>query len=216
VVVAILIVATAAGYWAYSEYRKRELHERVAALVSDTTGRLRATLSEGSAGNNLAQFIRRVEDHATEIDRRLADLRTNSAVANRALVDAAELYGVSAREILRRRASSERYRAEFNESMQRLLGLMKEAGRRSNEWIGQAIRARERAERDYANYRGAIDSFGTLLDSLPAMQAKLAPPLDPALLLQEKLRITAKEQALSAAGAAESEIREARRLAIRN
>jgi hypothetical protein len=216
VVVAILIVATAAGYWAYSEYRKRELHERVAALVSDTTGRLRAALSEGSAGNNLAQFIRRVEDHATEIDRRLADLRTNSAVANRALVDAAELYGVSAREILRRMASSERYRAEFNESMQRLLGLMKEAGRRSNEWIGQAIRARERAERDYANYRGAADSLASLLDGLPAIHAKLAAAMDPALLLEEGLRKTVRDQALSAVRAAESEIQEARRFAIRN
>jgi hypothetical protein len=218
IALAVIVAAAVAGVWAYSEYRKRELHERVVALVSDTTARVRDVLSEdtGPPPSDFAQFVLKAEEQAMEVDRRLAELRAIGAAPNRALVDAAELYIVTGREVLRRMASSRRYRAEFNQSMQRLLGLMRAASRRSDAWVGQAVRAREQAERDYANYRGAIDSFGTLLDSLPAMQAKLAPPLDPALLLQEKLRIAAREHALSAARAAESEIREARRLAIRN
>jgi hypothetical protein len=198
IALAVLVAATAGGYWTYGEYRKRELHERVVALVSETTVRLRDALGgyAGTPGSDSAQFIRRLEDHAVEVDRRLEDLRATGAAPDRALVDAAELYVVTARELLRRMGSTQRYREEFSQSMQRLLGLMREAGRRSDAWIGQAVRAREQTERDYANYRGAVDAYRALLDALPAAHAKLGPAIDPALLLEEKLRTTAREQAL--------------------
>lgn len=210
------VVASTFAYWGYGEYRKRELYKAVVGHVTDASVRLRDALSVGMDAPAIdANVTQRLEDHAKEVDRRFEELRRMSAAPNRALVDAAELYMVTARELLRRTASSHRYRATFSSSAQTLVALTQHASGRSGSWIVQMISAKERAEKDYSNYRGALDAIGRLLDSLPDARRKLAVHVDPAALLEEGLRAKAREQVLEASKRAADELERARELGSR-
>jgi len=213
VVIALVafVVASTFAYWGYGEYRKRELYKAVVGHVTDASARLRDALSIGMGAPSIDAYVtQRLEDHAKEVERRFEELRRMSAAPNRALVDAAELYMVTARELLRRTASSHRYRATFSSSAQMLVALTQHASGRSGSWIAQMVSAKEQAERDYSNYRGALDAIGRLLDSLPDARRKLAVHVDPAVLLEESLRANAREQALEASQRAADELERAR------
>lgn len=213
----MLVVASALSYWGFREYTKRALHTAVVALVTDTSARLRDAL-DGEAGTRAAdpaEAALRLDEQAGEVDQRLAALHRLRASRDRALVDAADLYMVTARELLRRTASSQRYRGALVSSTRALRNLAETADRRSGTWIGQTIAAKERAERDYSDYRRAVDATVSLLESLAEPRDRLARQVDPALLIEEGLRARAAERAREAGKRAAEELDQARRLATR-
>lgn len=213
----MLVVASALGYWGFREYTKRALHTAVVALVTDASARLRDAL-DGEAGTRAAdpaEAARRLDEQAGEVDQRLDALRRLRALPNRALVDAADLYMVTARELLRRMGASHRYRETFATSTRALRNLAETADRRSGAWIGRTIAAKERAERDYSDYRRAVDATASLLESLAEPRERLARHVAPAILIEEGQRAHAAERAREAGKRAAEELDQARRLATR-
>ncbi|MGH8682964.1 MAG: hypothetical protein ACREVS_08225 [Burkholderiales bacterium] len=213
----MLVAATVLAYCGFREYGERGLHAAVVALLTDTTTRLREAL-DGPAGARAAdpaEVARRLDEQAEAVDQRLAALHRLRAAPDRALVDAADLYMVTARELLRRTASTHRYREAFVSSTQALRSLAQTADRRSGAWIAQTIAAKEQAERDYSDYRRAIDATVSLLESLAEPRARLARQVGPAILIEEGLRAQAAGRAREAGTRAAEELGEARRLASR-
>jgi hypothetical protein len=218
VIAAVALAAVSSlGYWGLRAYGERALRAAVTVLVTDASVRLRAAL-EGEAGAQTTDpeaAARALEQRAGEVDAGVAALQRLRAAPDRALVTDADVYLVTARELLRRTASIQRYRAAFAASTQTLRNLAATVDRRSGAWIGQAVAAKERAERDYADYRRAVDAAASLLDSLAEPRARLARRIDPASLIEEGRRAQAAERARTAGKRAAEELEQARRLAAR-
>jgi hypothetical protein len=211
---AALLAASAFGYWGYSTYRKRDLQGTVVELVKDTSLRLREALSiETGSQPDRPEVVRKLDDHTLEVDKHLMELRSKSASPDRALMDAADEYLLTARQILREQASSHRYRIELSLSMQELLEHMRTANRRSESWIKEAIGAKDRVEKDYFSYKLSVEAFGRLLDSYPEARARLAAHVDAALLVEPALAREARKQELDSSKQAAGEMERARRLA---
>ena len=214
-VLAALVVLSALGYWSYAEYRKRALHTTVVKLVTDTSMQLRDALriEMAAPAGDFAGRARALDDQANEVDQRLAALRRMSAAPNRPLFDAAELYVITAREVLRREAARDRCEVALITSRKALLDLLQEAGRRSESWIGRTMQAKEQFEKDAFTCRLALDAIANLLASLADPRATLAPDVNPALMLEEDLRAKAEAQAREASKHAAAEVEQTRRFA---
>src|SRR5713226_2804816 len=157
---ATLAVASALGYWGVSAYRKSELQKAVTALVEDTSERLQAALAIEAGTMPADQTVGKLDDHAQEVDKHVLELRGMSASPDRELVDAAEEYMLTVRQILRNQAASHRYRIQVSASDRALRDHMRSAKRRSGSWIQEALRAKERLEKDYFDYRLSADALG--------------------------------------------------------
>src|SRR5258708_36087469 len=115
---AALVIASALGYWGVSAYRKSQLQKAVIALVKDSSERLQGALAveTGAAPEDTAQMVVKLDDQAQEVDKHVIELRGISASPNQALVDAAEEYMLTVRQILRNQAASHRYRIQVSAS----------------------------------------------------------------------------------------------------
>jgi hypothetical protein len=217
IAVVVLIAAVVLGYCGFREYGERGLRAAVAALVADTSARLRDALdgAAGTRGADPAEAARLLDEQAGEVERRLESLHRLRASPDRALVDAADLYMVTARELLRRTASRHRYGDACVRGTRALRDLARTADRRSGAWIGQTIAAKERAERDCADYRRALDATVTLLESLAGPRDRLVRQVEPAILIEDGLRAQAAGRAREAGKRAAEELDHARRLATR-
>jgi hypothetical protein len=217
VALAALVAVSLLGYHAYGEYGKRELRGRVAVLVSDTTLRLNDALSIGIGGALIERpdAAAKLDEQAEAVDANLDVLRRMNARPNRPLVDAAELYTLTARELLRRMASSHRSGVDLSASTKALFALTQGAARRSESWIGETLRAKDAAERDFLNYRVVVEAAASLLAALADARAKLAQTVDSKLLLDDGVRAKARDQALETLRRAADEIDEVRRLVPR-
>ena len=217
VALAALVAVSLLGYYTYGEYGKRELRARVTVLVSDTTLRLSDALSIGIGGALIERpdAAAKLDEQAEAVDANLEVLRRMNARPNRPLVDAAELYTLTARELLRRMASSHRSGVDLSASTKALFALTQGAPRRSESWIGETLRAKDAAERDFLNYRVAVEAAASLLAALADARAKLAQAVDSKLLLDDGVRAKARDQALETLRRATDEIDQARRLAPR-
>jgi len=184
---AALVVASALGYWGLSAYRKGQLQKAVTALVKDSSELLQAALAveTGAVPEDAAQMVVKLDDQAQEVDKHVIELRGISASPNRALVDAAEEYMLTVRQILRNQAASHRYRIQVSASEQKLRDHMRTAGRRSGAWIDEAIRAKDRMERSYFDYRISVEALERLLASYPGARKKMASQLRVPLLADE-------------------------------
>jgi hypothetical protein len=213
VIILIAVAVTAALGWAYSEHRKRELREAVAALVADTSLRLRDALSieAGATAAIRPETGRKLDADVATVERHLVKLRDLDTPSIGALVDVANDYILTGREILRRQASSHRYRLQLSGSLLALRDHMR-ADDRSGSWVPEAVRAKERVEEDYRNYKLAVDALGKLLESFPASRAKMAPHVNAALLTDENLVEAARRRALEDSKHATDEIEKARQL----
>src|SRR5437016_5685864 len=163
---AALVIVSALGYWGVSAYRKSQLQSAVTALVKDSSERLQGALAveTGAAPEDATQMVVKLDDQAQEVDKHVIELRGMSASPNRALVDAAEEYMLTVRQILRNQAASHRYRIQVSASEQALRDHMRTANRRSGNWIKEALRAKDRMEKEYFDYRISVDAFGRLLE----------------------------------------------------
>jgi len=210
---AALAVASALGYWGVSAYRKSELQKAVIALVEDTSERLQAALAIETGTMPADQTVGKLDDHAQEVDKHVLELRDMSASPDRELVDAAEEYMLTVRQILRNQAASHRYRIQVSASDRALRDHMRSAKRRSGSWIQEALRAKERLEKDYFDYRLSADALGRLLESYPEARKKLALHVGGALLADEGTATTARRRALESARRLADEVEKARQLA---
>ncbi len=213
--VAALMIASALGYWGISAYRKGQLQKAVTALVKDSSERLQAALAVETEAvhEDAARMVGKLDDQAQEVDKHVIELRGMGASPNRALVDAAEEYLLTVRQILRNQAASHRYRIQVSASERALRDHMRTANRRSGNWIKEAVRAKDRMEKEYFDYRISVDAFGRLLESYPATRKKLALQVGAGLLVEEAVAANARKRALATSKRVADDVERARQLA---
>jgi hypothetical protein len=205
-----VVTGSAFGYWGAAEYEQRERRDDIVWLVQDTSLRLRmALVSEPVAATaDDGDALRPFYEHAVAVDRHLQKLRnidTSDGAALGALADAADDYLLTSREILLRRASSQRYRVKFSDDLRQLRHHMR-ADNRTGAWITAAVRAKERVDEDYRDFRIASTALVTLIDSFPAAQAKIAPHVDAARRINDAVVATARERMVAASQATAREL----------
>jgi len=211
---AALALASALAYWGVSAYRKSQLERTVAALARDSSERLGAALAlEGeAAAAGGAQTVGKLDEQAQEVDKSVLDLRDLGASPNRPLVAAAEDYLLTVRQILRQQAASHRYRVQVKASEEKLREHMRTSGRRSGAWIDEAIRAKDRMERNYFDYRVSVEAFERQLASYPAARKKLSAHVGVPLLADEIVG-DARKRALAGSKRIAADVEQARQLA---
>ncbi len=212
---AALLIASVLGYWGVSAYRKGQLQRAVTALVQDSSERLQGALAVETEAvhDDTAPMVRRLDDQAQEVDKHVIELRGISASPNQALVDAAEEYMLTVRQILRNQAASHRYRIQVSASEQALRDHMRTANRRSGNWIKEALRAKDRMEKEYFDYRISVDAFGRLLESYPATRKKLALQVGAGLLVEEAVAANARKRVLATSKRVADDVERVRQLA---
>jgi hypothetical protein len=214
ITVSVLVAGSAFGYLGYGEYKEQGLRHEVMEIVKDTSLQMRDALSVESVPTSASQanFLRQFYDHAEAVDAHFQKLHSLDVLPIGELAGVVDDYVLTSREILIRRASSQRYRLKLSGSIQALRNHMR-TDDHTGAWVSEAIRAKERVEEDYRDYRVAINALGSLLGSYPAAWAKLAPHVEAALLVDESLIEDAHRRALEAAAQAADQIEKARQLA---
>jgi type II secretory pathway component PulJ len=188
------VIVSALGYWGVSSYRKAQLQRAVYALVRDSNERMQAALAlenEAATADN-PQTVARLDEQAQDVDKHVIELRDMSSAPNRALVAAAEDYLLTVRQILREH--------------------MRKAGRRSGAWIDEAVRAKDRLERNYFDYRTSEEALERLLASYPSVRRKMAAQLSVPLLADEAVE-NARKRALAGSKRIAAKVEQARQLA---
>jgi DNA-binding transcriptional regulator of glucitol operon len=211
---AALLAASALGYWGVGAYRKAQLQRTIVALVLDSSERLeRALALEGEAATaSSPQTVSKLDDQAQEVDKHVIDLRDLGSSTNSALVAAADDYLLTARQILRELAASHRYRVQVSVSDERLREHMSKAGRRSAAWMDEAIRAKDRLEKNYFDYRVSAEALDRQLASYPETRKKMAAQLRVPILADEPAEI-ARKRALANSKRIAANVEQARQLA---
>src|ERR1700694_2043218 len=182
-ITAVVLVAAAIGYTMYGKHQNQAQERAVAALVRDTTVQLRQALSATPS----AEIFSRLD----------ANLKSLKAPRQPELADAAEHYILGAREIVRRRVDAARFAQQAAASRQALTPHIHAAGgRRGEGWFHTALDLKKRVERDHFELDVTLKALFDLLGSLPDAEKRLAPHVEPGLLLEESLRLKAREQAL--------------------
>lgn len=206
IVIALVVVIAAAGWWAYGEHQKRELRKAIVALAADTGARMRGALTATAEG---PEAVRKLEDETAAADRNLAELKRMDVARQQALAEAADDYLLTSREVLKRLVNVQRYRQLLSESLPALIEHMR-ADNRTGAWVQQAVKARERANKDHRDLSLATGVLDQLLESFPASQKKIAPFVDPAVMIDDGVVAAARARALEAAKQATAEIEKTR------
>jgi len=208
IVIGLVVVISAAGWWGYGEHQKRELRKTIVALAENTGARMRIALTAATEGPDA---VRELEDHASAVERNLAELKLLSASREPALAEAADDYILTGREILKRVVNVQRYRQLLAESLPALIAHMR-ADNHSGAWVQQAVKARERVNQDHRGLSLAASALDTLLQSFPASQKKIAPYVAPVTLVEGSVIDAARARALEAVKQADAEIEKTRRI----
>jgi hypothetical protein len=214
-VLVALLAVSALGYLAYGNYKKREFRAAVVELVRDTSRRFEDALAieGGPASAETAQTVHGLDENAQEVDKHVIELHGMAASPDRALADAAEEYLLTVREILRKQAASHRYRIQVGGSDAALRDHMRGAGRRSKAWIDEAVRLKDRLEKDYFDYRLSAEAFGRLLDAYPQSRQKLAAQAAAAPLTRDEAAQAARRRATQNLKRVEEQVQQDRQLA---
>jgi hypothetical protein len=211
---AALVLALALSAWGVSAYRKNQLHKTVTVLIRDSSERLESALAlEAEAATaSSPQTVGKLDEHAQEVDKHVIELRDLSPSPDRVLVAAAEDYLLTVRQILRQLAASYRYRVQVSASEEKLRDHMRTSGSRSRGWIDEAVRAKDRMERNYFDYRVSVEAFERLLASYPAVRKKMVSQLGVRLLADEVVE-NARKRALAGSKRIAASVQQARQLA---
>jgi hypothetical protein len=192
------IIAVVVGYLGYGAYKSREAQQTAMSGITDASARLREalTLEAGPAAPNRAQMVGKLDEHAATVDRAVQALKRVDASRHQALVDAADDYLITAREILKRQADTHRHRLAWNESW----GALRQHIRNDNRtgaWVKQAVKVKERANQDFRNYLLAAEAFGKLVESLPASQKKIEPYVGGGAAIGDDILVKARGRVLN-------------------
>jgi len=195
----LAIVGAVIGYTMWGQHQKLQQERAVTALVADTTTQLRQALT----ATPTREMFSRID----------GNLRSLKAPRQPELADAAEHYILGAREIVRRRLDAARYAQQAAASRQALTAHMNAAGRgrRGEAWFRTALDLKKKVEREHFDLDLTLHALYDLLGSLPDAETRLAPHR--AVLLEEPLRVQAREQARADAERAAAELEKVRRLA---
>ena len=198
VAAALVIAGALIGYTMYSKYQTLRQERAVAALVGDTTTQLRQALTAAPT----KEIFSRID----------GNLRSLKAPRQPELADAAEHYILGAREIVRRRLDATRFAQQAAAGRHALTAHMNAAGgRRGEAWFRAALDLKKKVEREHFELDITLKALYELLGSLPDAEKRLAPHAT--LLLEERLRVQAREQARADAERAAGELERVRRLA---
>jgi hypothetical protein len=202
-----VLAGSAFGYWGVASYEQQERRDDILWLVQDASLRLRSALASAPPASNQpgTDVLRFYYDHAVAVDGHLQKLRAMDTSGAENLADAVEHYLITSREILLRRASRERHHGRFNGDLRRLREHMR-ADDRSGAWITAAVRAKERVEEDYRDFRIATTALIRLLDEFPATQARISPHVAAVHLLDDATLAQARERVGSASQATAREL----------
>jgi len=195
-----MVIAGGAGYGVVQFAKQRADERAVVRVVGETTAQLRSVLKTPSAGV------------AATIERNLEVARGWSNVY---MADAAEHYVVGAREIARQRAEAARHAQKFAASRAALVTHMGHAERRGPGWIRTASQLKKQLERDHFELETSLNALAGLLQSLPEAQKRLSPYVERSLILEDGLRVQARQRALDDLKRAALELEKARSLAPR-
>lgn len=178
--VVVFTLAVVFGRMGYAAYEKRSQQHKVAALVGDTTAKLREALGAKPDPGLVAALD--------------ANLQAAKAPRNPELADAAELYIVSAREIARRAVRVHEMERQAAASRQALTGHMARASSRNDAWLRDAIALKKRVEAEHYELGVTLGALDQLLYTFPESERRLQPLLDPSLLLETSLVDSARKQ----------------------
>lgn len=186
IVVVVAVVAAGFGYWGYRAHKQRETDKAIMALVTDTSVRMRDALGIATAPPTAdrTRFVKKLEEHAVTSERNYQLLKRIDSRSNLVLTDAADDYLLTVREILKRQFETHRYRLLLAESSAALRNHMR-ADNRTGAWVQDAVKAKERVNKEYRGYNLAASALEKLLDSFAASQQKIAPYVAPALLIPD-------------------------------
>ena len=216
IVIAVVLAAAVItlGYWGYSVYQKRVLHGEISAILKNAGAALRESLSlePGPSTADRLQLAKQLEDHAMTMDKSIGQLKRLQVERDLMLADDAENYLITLREIMSKRAAANRLYVLHSESLEALQDHMR-ADNRTGEWVKQAVLAKERAEKDFRDYRLTVATYGTLLGTLGSTQRKIAPFVESAALIDLDLLAKARERAIETAKQAAAEMDKVRKLA---
>lgn len=204
----VAVVGAAIGWWGYGAHQKRELRKTIVGLVADSASRMREALATPA---DSPETTRRDEGHAAAAERNLAQLKSLAAAREQLLADAADDYLLTSREILKRVVESRRYRQMLTESLQALTEHMR-ADNRTGAWVQEAVKARERVNKDHRGYAAAAAALDKLLLSFPDSQKRIAPDVGPAVLIDATAIEAARARVVSGASQAEAEVAKSRQL----
>ena len=205
-IAALLVAIVGLSVWVYHVYQKRTTREATLSAVRDSGERLRKALAP-STENGIPDF----ERDAAAVDAHVAALRARDTAAIRPLADAADDYLITAREILRRAAAMQGAEARLAKNLDALTQhIQTDQGRA--DWPQSAVRLRADVDRDFRDYRIAAESYGPLVESLPKSQARIAPYIHGALLLDDKTVRDARQRALDGLARTEENVKKVARL----
>ena len=196
---AVLVMA-ASSLWLHAAWDKRAQQKRIAELVHDTTEELR----RGLAPQASPAVVARIDEN----------LQAAKAPRDPRLAEAASLYILGAREIVRRRVEAERLEREAAASRAALAAHMA-SGRRSDAWFRGALELKQRVEREHRDLELTLKALDELLYSLPETEKDLAPHVTRAALFEEGERRQARERLELEARRAAAALEKARALAVR-
>jgi hypothetical protein len=123
------------------------------------------------------------------------------------LADAADDYLVTAREIVRRSVEIQRARQRFAASLPALAGHIK-SDRGAAAWTGEAMRLKQGLDRDFRDYRIAVDAHRSVLGSLQVSQANVRAHVEGLQAADEALVARAGAAVLDAYAAAEQNVKQ--------
>lgn len=209
----VVILTAVFGYWAYSSNKKRDLRAAVMVILRDVSPRMREALTleaslppTGRVGTGA-----QLEQHAAAVDQRLQQLKRLNGAPDSHLLDAADSYVMTVREILRQQAASNRHRLSLSEGLEALRSHM-QADNRTGAWVQEAVTAKERVDKGYREYRVSTEAFSTVLGTLTPAQAKIATYVDASMLSDVQLISETRQRTFDATSLAAAEIDKIKRL----
>jgi len=212
ILAAAAVVVALAGYWGYGAYQTRELRGAVGAILNDAGARLREALSveAGPPPEDRTVVVKKLESHAAAIDAAIAQLKRLPGQRDRALTDDADGYLVTVREIFRKQAAMNYSYHLHTESLRTLKTHMR-ADDRSGAWVTNAVIGKEKAERDFRDYRSASMAYVVLLEGFPADEKKVERALARDALAPPEQLTKARVNVLAASKEVAAEMESARR-----
>lgn len=193
-----VVTVSVLGYVGVSAYRKVQAQRAITALVADASQRLEAgfALEKDAASAGNPQTVTKLDEHAQEVDRHVVELHDMGS-PDRGLAAAADDYLLTVRQILRAQAASHRYRLQLSASEGALREHMRSASRRSGAWIDEAVRRKDRMERNFFDYRVSTEALERLLASYPSARKKMAAQSGTALVGDDAVEAARKRASAS-------------------
>jgi len=195
--IVVFTLAVVFGRMGYAAYEKRAQQRNVAALVGDTSAKLREALG-AKATPGLVNALD-------------ANLQAAKAPRDPELADAAELYIIGAREIARRMVGVRELERQAAASRQALTGHMARAAHRNDLWLRDAIALKKRVEAEHYELGVTLGALEQLLYTFPESEKRLQPRVDPTLLLETSFVDAARKQLKEEGYRAHDELMKVRR-----